>query len=160
MAERIDYEVKPTPTSPDAHQELERLLQGLHETGVLRFANDVVRSQTRIAQVLLDGIGKEGTLNAIQNLSILGMALSRIPPEEFYKVIFGMKDALQELNKHTPPRDDSGAPGITGAYKMLNDDKLWASLKPILESIQVFAQRMGDEPDKPITKFTGKSTEN
>ncbi|HBT32202.1 MAG TPA: hypothetical protein DEB15_04900 [Pusillimonas sp.] len=160
MAERIDYKVQPTPLGPDAHQELERLLQSLHEQGILRFANDLVRSQTQLAQVLVDGIGKEGTLNAIQNLSILGMALSRIAPEEFYKVVFGLKDAVLELNKHTPPHDGVDAPGVTGAYKMLNDDKLWASLKPIIESIKVFSKRMEEEADKPVTKHTGKSTEN
>jgi hypothetical protein len=43
---------------------------------------------------------------------------------------------------------------------MLNDDKLWASLKPIIESIKVFSKRMEEEADKPVTKHTGKSTEN
>src|SRR5690554_145973 len=160
MAERIDYEVKPTPIGPDAHQELERLLQGLHEQGVLRFANDLVRSQTELAQVLVDGLGKESTLNAIQNLSILGMALARIPPEDFYKLVFGLKDALVELDRHSPPKDGGDAPGVTGAYKMLKDDKLWASLTPIIEAIKVFADRMGEPADKPITKWSGKPTEN
>ena len=160
MAERIDYNVKPTPMGPDAHQELERLLQSLHEHGVLRFANDVVCSKTQLAHVLVGGLEKEGTLNVIQNLSVLAMALSRIPPEQFYKVVFGVKDALEELNRHTKPEDDGDAPGITGTYKMLQDDKLWASLGPILEAVKVFADRMGKEPDKPITEFTGKPTDN
>lgn len=159
MAERIDYDVKPTPMGPDAHQELERLLQSLHEHGVLRFANDVVCAKTELAQVLVGGLEKEGTLNVIQNLSVLAMALSRIPPEQFYKVVFGMKDALEELNRHTKA-DNGEAPGITGTYRMLQDDKLWASLEPILEAIKVFADRMGKEPDKPITEFTGKPTDN
>ena len=53
MAERIYYEAKPTPIGPDARQEL------------------------------VDGIDRKGTLHAIQNLSILGMALSRIPSEPY-----------------------------------------------------------------------------
>lgn len=159
MAERITHDIRPPKIGPDAHEELERLLQSLHEQGILRFATDVVCAQRQLAQVVVDGVGKEGTLNAIQNLSILGMALSRIPPEEFYKLVFGLKDAMAALNKHTPPEKDD-APGITGTYKMLNDDKLWASLKPILEAVRVFAERMGKETDKPVTKFTGKPTDN
>src|SRR5690606_6273196 len=74
MAKPIDYEVKPTPTDPTAREELDTLLQSLHERGVLRFANDLVCAQTDIAKVVVDGLGKQETLNAIQNLSILGMA--------------------------------------------------------------------------------------
>ena len=161
MAERIDYDVKPTPIAPDAHQELERLLQGLHEHGVLRFANNVVRAQTPLTHVLVDGIGKEGTLNTIQNLSIMGMALSRIPPDEFYKMVFSMKDALTEFNHQAGAADDSGAaPGVRGTYHMLHDEQLWASLSPFIEALKTFSERMGQEAKKPVTEFTGKPTDN
>lgn len=161
MAERIDYEVKPTPIGPDAHQELERLLQGLHEHGVLRFANNVVRAQTPLTQVLVDGIGKEGTLNTIQNLSIIGMALSRIPPEEFYKMVFGMKDAMAAFNKQaSATKGSDAAPGVRGTYHMLHDDQLWASVSPLVEALKVFSERMSEEGDKPVTEFTGKPTDN
>lgn len=160
MAEPIDHDIKPTPIGPSAHEELERLLQSLHERGVLRFANDLVCSQTQLAQELVKGLEKEGTLNAIQNLSILGMALSRIPPEEFYKVVFGMKDALRVLNRGVEAGKDSEAPGVTGTYRMLQDDELWSALSPMLEAVKVFGKRMGQEPEKPITQFTGKPTDN
>lgn len=160
MAKPIDYEVKPTPIGPNAHEELERLLQSLHERGVLRFANDVVRAQTDIAQVLVNGLGKQGTMNAIQNISILGMALSRIPPEDFYKLVFGLKDAAAELNKRARSEGEGEAPGVTGVYRMLQDEKLWASLSPLIEGIKVFVDRMSREPEKPVTRFTGKPTDN
>lgn len=160
MAKPIDHDVKPTPIGPDAHEELERLLQSLHDRGVLRFANDVVCAQTDIAKVLVDGLGKEGSLNAIQNLSILGMALSRIPPAEFYKLVFGLKDAMAEVNRQVGSRGDNEAPGVRGAYRMLQDDELWASLSPLLEGLKAFAARMAQEDEKPITRFTGKPTDN
>lgn len=160
MAKPIDYDVKPTPIGPDAREELERLLQSLHERGVLRFANDVVCAQTQIAKVLVDGLGKQGAMDAIQNLSILGMALSRIPPEEFYKLVFGLKDAVAELNKRAASSSETEAPGVTGAYRMLQDEKLWASLLPLIEGLKVFADRMSREAGKPVTEFTGKPTDN
>lgn len=161
MAKPIDYEVKPTPIGPDAHQALETLLQSLHERGVLRFANDVVCAQTDIAKVLVEGLGNQGTLNAIQNVSILGMALSRIPPEDFYKLVFGLKDALGQFTAATAQKGETEeAPGMTGAYRMLKDEQLWAALTPMLEGLKVFAERMSEEPEKPITRFTGKPTEN
>jgi len=160
MAKPITYDVKPTPIGPDAHEELARLLQSLHEKGVLRLANDVVRSQEQLAKVLIDGVGKEGTMNAIQNLSILGMALSRIPPETFYKLMFGLKDAIVEMDRHSESRKEGEAPGVTGVYRMLRDDTLWASLSPLVEGIRAFAGRMGQETEKPVTRFTGKPTDN
>jgi|SRR5690606_571382 len=161
MAKPINYEVKPTPIGPDAHEELDTLLQSLHERGVLRFANDLVCAQTDIAKVVVDGLGKQGTLNAIQNLSILGMALSRIPPEDFYKVVFGLKDAVTEFStKAGSEGQDKEAPGVAGAWRMLKDDQLWASLSPLLAGLRAFSERMGEEPEKPITRFTGKPTDN
>lgn len=159
MAEPIDYDVKPTPIGPDAREELDRLLQSLHEGGVLRFANDLVSSKSEVTKVLVDGLNQEGSLNAVQNLSILLMALSRIEPGEFYKVVFGLKDAMTELSRHAPSTRNEEAPGITGAYRMLHDDKLWASLTPLIGALKVFADRLGEDTEKPVTRFTGKPTE-
>lgn len=159
MAKPIEHDVKPAPIGPDAHEALERLLQSLHERGVLRFANDLVCAQEDVAKVLVNGLGKEGTMNAIQNVSILGMALSRIPPEDFYKLVFGLKDAVAEINRQTEKGRDAEAPGVSGTYRMLQDDKLWAALTPLLNGLRVFAERMGEEPEKPVTRFTGKPTQ-
>lgn len=159
MAQRIDHDVKPNPIGPDAHEEWERLLQSLHEQGMLRYANDLVSAKSEVLKVLLDGLGKQGTLNAIQNVSILGMALSRIPPEDFYKLVFGLKDAMAALTQAPQHPPDKDAPGVRGAYRMLNDEELWASIRPMLAAVQAFGRRMAEPGDKPITEFTGKPTE-
>ncbi|TWI49244.1 uncharacterized protein YjgD (DUF1641 family) [Pseudomonas duriflava] len=156
MAERISYDVKPPKIGPDAHEELERLLQTLHEHGILRFANDLAAANTHVAKVLVDGLNKEGTLNAIQNISILGMALSRIPPEQFYKVAFALKDAFTHVSTYKLEEKGTEAPGVTGAYKMLHDDALWQAITPIIEGLKIFAERLDKEVDKPISEFTGK----
>ena len=157
MAERIDYDVKPTPIGPTASEEMQRLIEGLHEAGVLRFANDVVRARTGVAQVVVDGLNQEGSLNALQNLSTLFMALSRIEPEQFYKVVFALKDAAAELGNQHPGDDE--APGVTGAYKMLHDDELWAAVGPIVAALKAFARGMDKPAEAPVTRFTGKETE-
>lgn len=156
MAERISYDIKPTKIGPDAHEELERLLQTLHEHGVLRLANNLVAANTQIAKVLVDGLNQEGTLNAIQNLSVLAMALSRIAPEQFYKVVFAAKDAFSQVSQHTPESQNTEAPGVTGAYKMLHDEALWQAITPLMEGLKAFAAGLNKEVDKPISEFTGK----
>ena len=158
MAERIDYEPEPPKIEPDAHEALERLVQSLHEHGLLRFANDLVRAKTPVAQVLVDGLAKPGTLNAIQNLSIVLMALSRIEPNQLYKTMFALTDALECICAWQPDADGEGhtAPGFTGAYKMLHDDALWQALTPLIEAMKAFSAGLERPVDKPISAFTGK----
>ncbi|GAA5176121.1 MULTISPECIES: DUF1641 domain-containing protein [Halomonadaceae] len=159
MAERISHTVTPPKIGPDAHEELERLLQTMHEHGVLRFANDVVAANPQIAQVLVGGLQKEGTLNAIQNASVLGMALSTIEPRDFYRVTFALRDGLQRVSQHSPEDDDGDTPGVTGAYRMLHDETLWHALTPLLDGLKAFAERLDKPVDKPVTDFTGKPTD-
>ncbi|WP_058545207.1 MULTISPECIES: DUF1641 domain-containing protein [Pseudomonas] len=156
MAERIQHEVKPPKIGPDAHEELERLLQTMHAHGVLRFANDLIAANIPVTKVLVDGLNKEGTLNTLQNLSILTMALSRIPPEHFYKVAFALKDALVHAGAYEPQPDSNDAPGLSGAYKMLHDEALWQAVMPVIEVLKVFADGLGKKVDKPISEFSGK----
>lgn len=158
MAKRISYEVKAARIGPDAHEELERLLQTLHEHGVLRFANDVVGANPQIAQVIVNGLGKPGTLNAIQNVSALGMALSTIDPSDFYRVTFALRDAMEQISKHRPEDDGHDSPGVSGAYKMLHDEQLWHAVMPIVDGLKAFAERLDKPVDKPVSDYTGKPT--
>lgn len=158
MAERISYQVPPPKIGPDAHEELERLLQTLHEHGVLRFANDIVGANTKVAEVVVNGLCKEGSLNAMQNLAALMMALSTIPPNQFYRVTFALKDCFERIGNYPDEGHGDGAPGVTGALKLLNDEQLWKAITPLLEGLKVFAERLEQPVDKPISDFTGKPT--
>ncbi|MDY0884721.1 DUF1641 domain-containing protein [Dongia soli] len=156
MAERIGYDVKPTKTSPDAQDELQRLLDSLHKHGMLRLANDLVCANTQIAKVVVDGLNKEGTLNALQNLSLLLMALSRIPPARFQKTVFAITDALDSASRYRPEPNEDEAPGLSGAYRMLNDEDLWRALHPLIAGLKAFSQHLDRDEEKPISAFTGK----
>ncbi|MGQ4879471.1 DUF1641 domain-containing protein [Billgrantia sp. LNSP4103-1] len=158
MAERISHDVTPPRIGPDAHEELEQLLQTLHEHGVLRLANDVVGANTKIASVVVDGLGKESTLNAIQNLAVLGMMLSDIPPERFYRVTFALKEALDRIGQHQPGEEGVDAPGVSGAYRMLNDEELWRAVAPLVDGLKAFAERLDKPVDKPVSDYFGKPT--
>ncbi len=161
MAKPIPYEVEPPKIGPDAHEELERLLQTLHEHGVLRLANDLVAANNQIAQVLVNGLNREGSLNVIQNLSVLLMALSTFPPGQFYKTVFAVRDMIDTLGRgrEDGARQPPDAPGVRGLYKMLNDDAFWHAVTPLIEGMKAFTRRMDEEVDKPISSFTGKPSD-
>jgi uncharacterized protein YjgD (DUF1641 family) len=156
MAEPIEYTPEPPKLGPDAHEELERLLQTAHEHGVLRLANDLIGANTQWAQVLVDGMNTEGAHNAVQNLAMLAMMLSRIDPNRFYKALFAARDGLDAIGRYQPARGDGKAPGVLGAYNLLYDDALWKALDPLFEALKVFAHGLEKDVQKPISEFTGK----
>lgn len=161
MAERISYDVPPPSIGPDAQEELDRLVQTLHEHGLLRFANDVVASNHELLRTLVDGLNKPGSLNAIQNVSVIAMTLSALPPERFYQVMFALKEGIEQVGNHRKDQDNDNdsAPGVTGFYHMLNDDELWYAIKPIMAGLRAFSERLDRPADKPATDFTGKPTD-
>ncbi|TVP51085.1 MAG: DUF1641 domain-containing protein [Halomonas sp.] len=165
MAERISQDVTPPKIGPDAHEELEALLQTLHEHGVLRFANDVVAANTEIARILVDGLSKEGSLNAVQNISVMAMVLATIPPDRFYHVMFAIKEGIYQASSYHRDGDngsESGkgeAPGLSGVYKLLHDEELWHAIQPLLAGLKAFSERLDQPIDKPVSDFTGKPTE-
>lgn len=160
MAKSIEYQVEPPKIGPTAEEELQRLLQTLHEHGVLRLANDLVASNNEWMQVIVSGLSRKGSLNTIQNLSVLLLALSTIPPERMYKLAFGLRDFMAELSREEQEESaGNSAPGARGAWKMLHDDELWQSLTPILNGMKAFSRRMEEEVDKPISSFSGKPSD-
>ncbi len=160
MAKPISYAVEPPKIGPDAHEELERLLQTLHEHGILRFANDLAAANNQVAQVLVNGLNREGSLNAIQNLSILMMALSTFPPGQFYKLVFAVRDMLDTLGRDRGESEaDREPPGVRGLYKMLNDEAFWRTVTPFIEGLKAFNRRMDEPVDKPISSFSGKPSD-
>jgi len=158
MAKAIDYQPEPAKIGPDAHEELARLLESLHQHGVLRLANDLVGANQDIAQVLVKGLQREGTLNAMQNISVLLLALSSIPPEKMYKLAFGLRDMADALSQPAGAGEHN-APGLQGAWKMLQDEDLWHALQPLLSGMKAFTRRMEQPVDKPISAWTGKPSD-
>ncbi|MCL5497780.1 DUF1641 domain-containing protein [Escherichia coli] len=158
MAKSIEYQPEPAKIGPDAHDELERLLETLHQHGVLRLVNDLVAANNEVAQVLVKGLQREGTLNVIQNVSVIVLALSSLPPERVYKLAFGLRDMADALSQPEQHHEQK-APGIQGVWKMLQDDDLWRSLQPVLNGLKAFSRRMEEQVDKPISSFTGKPSD-
>jgi uncharacterized protein YjgD (DUF1641 family) len=170
MAAPIQFEVKPARTEITAREELDRLLETCHRHGLLRLANDLVAANTDIAQVLVGGLQKPATLNAIQNLSVLLMALSCIPPAEFYRLVFAVTDGAARLAATSRDgwrqsgQEGAGAgtedreqpPGVLGVYRLLHDEQLWRALAPLIEGLKGFAEGLEKPVSNPISDFCGK----
>lgn len=157
MAEPVEYRPRPTPTEPSAYEELDRLVQTLHEQGLLRLANDLASANKGIVEILVRGLTTPGAQNALQNLGAAAMVLGRVPPGTFYRVADAARLALERLTEGSA---EHPAPGVRGAYRLLNDDDAWRTLGPLAEALGVFGRAMSrPPPERPITEYSGKESE-
>ncbi|WP_148863537.1 DUF1641 domain-containing protein [Marinobacter fonticola] len=152
MAKRILYEV-PEPPKPDtAREELDQLVENLSNTGVLRFANDVLKASPEVSEILLKGLNTEQSRNAVQNLSLLLMALGRLPPERMAAITRAFTEGLDSMEEAASEASNEKAPGILGFYRLLHDNELWQGLRPMLAGIKGFSDRIHEPPEKPAAK--------
>lgn len=157
MAKPIEFTPTPVSADADAHDELEALLQTLHEHGVLRLANDLVATNTQWLQIVADGLGAAGTSRAVQNLAVVGMVLSRIDPKDLYKLLFALRGSVESLAASGPDSRQPAAPGLVGFYRILKDEQLWRTLTPVIEAMKVFGDGLDRKVDSPIADFSAKA---
>ena len=149
MTERQPPDTTSAHQEPGAHDALEHLLGSLHRHGFLRFANEVVSANARLADTFVDALDKPGMQSGMQNLAMLVTALSRIPPEQFSRAAFAAADALHHVGSWQPSQHEHVAPGVRGIYRLLHDAALWDALTPLLEGLKVFAQGLARDPQSP-----------
>lgn len=159
MAEPLDFKPTPVRTHATAREELDRLIETLHEHGVFRLANDLVAANQDIAAIVVKGLETEGARNVMQNLSALAMVLGKVPPGAVYKFAEAVREAAQALDSVRHEPEDS-APGVRGVYRLLNDDELWQTLTPLARAVGTFGRAMArPTPEKPITAYSGKDSD-
>ncbi|MFB5149769.1 DUF1641 domain-containing protein [Burkholderia orbicola] len=150
MIEGQRPDTTPPQPEPGAHDALEHLLGSLHRHGFLRFANEVVSANARLADTFVDALDKPGMQSGMENLAVLVTALSRIPPEQFSRAAFAAADALHHVGSWQPSQHEHVAPGVRGVYRLLHDEALWDALTPLLEGLKVFAQGLARDPRSPV----------
>jgi uncharacterized protein YjgD (DUF1641 family) len=155
MAEPITYEPTPPRIGPSAREELDQLLETLHDSGLLRLANDIAAGKQDIVRILMRGMNLEGSRYAAQNIAAIFLVLAQIPPPRFYKIATTVKDALLAAADEPPAEQE--APGVRGFYKALKDDETWRALAPLMEGLMALGKGLRKPaPEKPISAFTGK----
>ena len=140
MAKPLEFKPTPIATEPDAHAELDGLIEALHAHGVLRTATALVNANAQWLPIVAEGLNSEGSRKALQNLAALLMALSRIEPAQFSRVLAALGDGVQSAAAHDHANANATAPGLKGAYGMLKDDDLWRGLAPLADALKAFGK--------------------
>ncbi|MBB3060704.1 DUF1641 domain-containing protein [Microbulbifer rhizosphaerae] len=152
MAEAIHYEVPPPREGNTARQELDCLVENLHDQGILRFLNDFLSTSPEVSQILMKGLNTEESRNAVQNLLLIAIALGRIPPERFAVLTRAFTEGLNKMEEAAGDGKAQDAPGLMGFYRLLHDRDLWQGLRPIIAGVKGFSGPLREPPEKPVIK--------
>lgn len=157
MAERLSYTVPPTRTEKTAQEAMDELVENLHQHGFLRLANDAIKANNDIGKILVAGLNRPGAQSAMQNISLILMTLSTIPPERLNHILLALRDAAMAMKPASDAtQQEHAAPGVRGVLHLLNDEKLWQGLRPLFAALEAFSAGMQREEEKPITRYSGK----
>jgi uncharacterized protein YjgD (DUF1641 family) len=103
MAERIRYDTTAT-TARTAHEDLEQLLEVLHRTGTLEVLSAFVGQLAAIGELVVDQLTTEAGRNLSRNLSLFGVALAKLPPEEVESIVNGAADGMRAAHSRASER--------------------------------------------------------
>lgn len=132
------------PADARPEDEWAAFTKALSEHGILRFLTDMVAALPEVGLIAARGLNSEPSVHATRNLVTLWQALGRVPPNDFARFLGAVSAAAQSIERETEDPDipNGGPPGITGAYRLLQDDALWAALGPILWGLKTFAMSL------------------
>ncbi len=152
MSALIDYR-HVRPEEATAEKELFELLEALSRHGILRFFTALTGGLPDAGLIVARGLNSEASRTAVQNIVTLLSALGRVPPQDFSRFMDAVSLATQNVERKTEaPHDGVGdPPGITGAYRLLQDDALWRALGPLLDGLKAFGESLakGAPPRTP-----------
>jgi uncharacterized protein YjgD (DUF1641 family) len=147
MAAPLDYAYPPGPDGPHtftAADDLARLLETLHTSGVLRLANGLVARFQDVAAVALDGLATEEGHNALANVLLLGKALGAIDADGTARVVDALALALpaaaERLTAETEP------PGTVALLRRMREPDVRRGLDAALTLLGTLGARLSAPP--------------
>ena len=128
MAKPLVYVPQPVPVDT-AQDEVQRLVETLHEHGVLRLVTNLVAESHGVAKVALDQLETPKGKNLVDNLAVLVNTLTQIEDGALDKLLTGVSKGV---NAAAHSLDDKKAPGTFGLVRELNDPDVRRGLNAVL----------------------------
>ncbi|MHB1512661.1 MAG: helical membrane plugin domain-containing protein [Acidiferrobacter sp.] len=143
MSAPIDYRHVPMPEAA-AEKELLELLEALSRQGILRFLTALIGALPDAGLIVARGLNSQESRHAVQNIVTLLRTLGHVPAQDFSRFMEAVSVATQGVERETETPHDgiSDPPGITGVYRLLQDDALWRALGPLLGGLKTFGESL------------------
>ncbi|CAN5261371.1 hypothetical protein BH23GEM4_BH23GEM4_07390 [soil metagenome] len=94
MAEPLDFQPIADPTF-GAHDDLERLLETLHESGTLRLLDGLIGRLGAVGEIAVEQLDTPGGRQAVGNLLILGRLLTQLDAESTDRFANGLVEGVR-----------------------------------------------------------------
>ena len=145
MAKAIQYKYEPSPPPVDtAQDDLDKLVETLHEKGVLRTLNNVVAQSSGVLEVALGQFDTKGGRNALDSTMVLIKALTETDPDGAQAFLDGTKKGLAKAQASL--EDDP--PGITALLGKLYDREVRRGLYAVLSLLEGLGSHLHEEAAK------------
>ena len=128
MAKPITYIPEPVPQDT-AQDELNRLVEVLHERGVLRLLTNLSAESHGVAQVALEQLDSPQGKNLIGNLFVLLEVSSKLEDGALEKLMTGV---VKGVNVAASSSQRDSPPGTFGLVRELNDPDVRRGLSALL----------------------------
>lgn len=122
--------------------EVNTLLDQLHDSGTLRWLNELMGSLPQVSTVAMTALNNDRGRTGIRNLLAIVWQLGRYDPETVEKALDAIYNGVDKAGQTAAGEHDSpyAPPGVTGLFKLLRDEQLWQSLAPLIEGAKAFSQ--------------------
>lgn len=147
MAKAIQYKYEPSPPPVDtAQDDLDRLVQTLHDEGILRILNSAISQKNGVLEVALDQLGSQGGRNLVDNVMVLVKTLTVTDPDGAQAFLDGTQKGLVKAQKSL--RDDP--PGIAALLAKLYDKEVRRGLYAVLSLLEGLGGHLHQEAEKKV----------
>ena len=136
MAQPLKY-IPEAQTEVTAQEELDHLIETLHEHGMLRTLDGLFGKFPEVMEVLVAQLDTPGGRNALSNLAALSMGLTALNPDHVNDFRLSTERSLgaaRESLKDEPP-------GLLALFRQLNDPEVRRGLNALL----VFLHTLGKD---------------
>ena len=141
MARPLAYDPVPPPTDT-ARDELEQLLQTLHESGTLRLLDGLLGRFPDVTEVAVGQLNTGGGRNLVGNVMILLKALTELDSDGHQALVSGIGEGLQAAHQSL----QGEPPGLLGLLRRLGDEDVRRGLNALLVFVQTLGRHLHQHP--------------
>ena len=147
MAQQLDYTPPSYPPGQDAftaQDDLNRLVETLHEAGALRAAHDFAARFQDVLGVFLPMLDTEEGRNAITNLLGLGKLLGRLDADGVKRFTEALAEALDDTGARLEQKRGEDPPGFIALTKRLHEEEVRRGLDAVVTLLGSLGARLGE----------------
>lgn len=141
MARPLAYDPVPPPIDT-AREELEQLLQTLHESGTLRLLDGLLGRFPSVTEVAVQQLNTGGGHNFVGNVMILLKALTELDSDGHQALVSGVGEGLQAAHRSL----QESPPGLLSLLRKLGDEDVRRGLNALLVLVQALGRHLHQQP--------------